>query len=96
MKSISIVLSSLGFVLLVLALDAVKTHIMSRPQGFEASASIAVLFWIGIIVAMLGLVCCLLHLALKKNAPWRSGALFWCTAVLLGYGWIWFFPPRGL
>ena len=96
MRRASIVLSCLGFVALVLALDAMTTRIFSNPQGFESGASVAVLFWMGIAVTLSAFVCCAAQLILKKKAPWRSGPFIWCATVLLGYGYIWFFPPGGL
>ena len=95
MKRASIIISSFGLFALVLALDAMKTHIFSHPQGFEAGASVAVLFWLGLGVSVGGILCCGVHLALKKLVPWKSGAFAWCSIVLLCYGLMWFFPPNG-
>jgi len=96
MKTGSIVLSILGLLALLLAVDGGTTRIFLNPRGFEAGASVAVIFWMGLAASVLGLVCSAVHHLLKKISPWKSAAFLWCSFVFLAYALVWLFPPGDL
>jgi hypothetical protein len=96
MKKAAIALSSMGLLALLLAVDGGTTRIFIDPRGFEAGASVAVLFWLGLAVTLIGVVCGAVHVFVQKLTPWKSGAFIWCSLVIAAYALIWLFPPGNL
>jgi len=86
MKAAVVLFIFLGTLGLLLALDASSSHIIMRPEGFEAGLAVpAVFFLLGAIATVIASILAVIDVIRSKTKFRQSAAIWWCVALMTIY-----------